>query len=90
VAADKKYAGKYLEITGVVERTGGGRRDVPFVVLHGGDENAKVKIECFFDLGNEPDNAQVVRLAKGDKIKLRGEYKGQVSNVQLRECVLPK
>jgi hypothetical protein len=89
-AADKKYAGKYLEITGVVERTGGGRRDVPFVVLHGGDENTKVKIECFFDLFNEPDDARVERLAKGDRITLRGEYKGQVSNVQLRECVLVK
>jgi hypothetical protein len=89
-AADKKYAGKYLEVTGVVERSGGGRRDVQFIVLHGGDENAKVKIECFFDLWDEKDNAVVARLNKGEKITLRGEYQGQVSNVQLRQCVLAK
>ena len=89
VAADEKYMGKYLELTGVVERRGGtGRAEAPFVVLHGGDENAKVKVECFFDLAYGPEEAKVRRLAKGQKVTLRGEYSGQVSNVQLRQCVL--
>jgi hypothetical protein len=87
-AADKKYAGKYLEISGVVEKSGRGRHDVPFVILAGRDEKAKVKIECFFDLGGRKDEAQIKRLEKGQTIKVRGEYDGQVSNVQVRECIL--
>jgi tRNA_anti-like len=91
-AADQKYAGKYLEISGVVERHGHGRGryDAPFVVLHGGDENAKFKIECFFDLFDPRDDAGIKRLRKGQTITVRGEYDGQVSNVQLKECVLVK
>ena len=57
-AADKKYAGKYLEVTGVVERSGRGRYDQPFVILKGGDENTKFKVECFFDLSDSKDAAQ--------------------------------
>jgi len=91
-AADRKYAGKYLEITGVVERTGRGRHDVPYVVLHGGDETAKVKIECYFDTFYEHtgDDARIKRLGKGQEITVRGEYDGQISNLQLRESVLVK
>jgi hypothetical protein len=90
-AADEKYAGKYLELTGVVERTGRGRNDSPFVVLHAGDENAKLKIECFFEyLPDAAAEARYRRLAKGQTVTVRGEYDGQVSNVRLRECVLVK
>jgi hypothetical protein len=88
VAADRKFAGKYLEISGVVEKVGRGRYDLPFVILTGGKENAKVKIECFFDRGDKKDEAQINRLDKGQSITVRGEYDGQVSNVQLRNCVL--
>jgi outer membrane murein-binding lipoprotein Lpp len=90
VAADQKYMGKYLEITGIVERSGRGRFDSSFAILSGGDENAKLKIECFFDLSDENDEARIRRLGKGQTITVRGEYDGQVSNVQLRECVLVK
>jgi hypothetical protein len=87
-SADRKYAGKYLEVSGVVERSGWGRHESPFVILTGGDANAKLKIECFFDLASKNDEAQIKRLDKGQSITVRGEYDGQVSNVQVRECVL--
>jgi hypothetical protein len=89
-AADEKYVGKYLEITGIVERTGQGRFETPFVILQGDDENAKIKIECYFDLFYEQDQNQIKRLRKGQTITVAGEYDGRVSNVQLRECVLVK
>jgi hypothetical protein len=89
-AADDKYADKYLELTGVVERTGEDRFGQPFVVLHGGDENAKLKIECFFTPTGDRDEARIKRLTKGRTITLRGEYEGQVSNIQLQDCVLVK
>jgi hypothetical protein len=36
------------------------------------------------------DEARVKRLGKGQTITVRGEYDGQVSNVQLRDCVRVK
>jgi hypothetical protein len=89
-AADEKYAGKYLEISGFVDRTGQGRFETTFVILHGGDENAKFKIECFFDLADVQDEARIRRLPKGRAITVRGEFDGRVSNVQVRDCVLVK
>jgi hypothetical protein len=89
-AADDKYADKYLELTGIVERTGEDRFGQTFVVLHGGDENAKLKVECFFRPTGDRDEARIKRLAKGRTITLRGEYQGRVSNVQLQDCVLVK
>ncbi len=89
-AAHEKYTGKCLEISGVVERSGRGRYDRPFVILSGGDETAKLKVECFFDSADEKDEVRIKRLGKGQPITVRGEYNGQVSNVQLVECVLVK
>jgi len=87
-SADRKYAGKYLEVSGVVERSGQGRHETSFIILNGDDENVKLKIECFFDLADKKDEAQIKRLDKGQAITVRGEYDRQVSNVQLRDCVL--
>ena len=89
-AAEEKYGDKYLEVTGVVERTGTGRGGVPFIILHAGDEAAKVKIECHFDTMDQVGAGWVRRLAAGQTVTVRGEYDGRVSNVQLRECVLLK
>jgi hypothetical protein len=89
-AADDKYRGKCLELTGVVEREGQGRDGIPFVILHAGDDNARLKIECYFDVADEEDAIRFVKLGKGQTITLRGEYQGQVANVQLRECSLIK
>jgi hypothetical protein len=89
--ADRKYTNKYLELTGVVERTGRDRYQVLYVVLRGNDETAKVKIECYFDaVYQQQDEARIRRLGIGQEITVRGEYDGQVSNVQLRESVLVK
>jgi hypothetical protein len=32
--------------------------------------------------------AEIRRLTKGQKVTIRGEYDGQVSNLQLRDCEL--
>lgn len=86
-AADRKYEGKYLEVTGVVERTGRSKEGL-YVVLHGGDEAAKVKIECYFDLVDHNGEARLLQLKLGQTVTIRGEYDGQVSHLQLRECEL--
>jgi hypothetical protein len=90
VVADQKYQGKLLELTGVVERGGRNRDGMTFVILHARDENAKLKIECFFDLPDKQSDVLIVTLRKGETITVRGEYDGQVSNLQLWDCVLVK
>ena len=88
--AERQYRGKYLEITGVVERTGKDENGIPFAILHGGDEKAKFKIECYFDFVNELGEVPVQRVEKGQTVTLRGEYRGRISHIQVRECVLIK
>ena len=83
-AADRKYKGKYLEVSGVVERRGKGLGGAPFIILHGGDEQAPIKIECFLNFADEDDT----RLDKGQAVTVRGEYGGRVSHLQIRGCVL--
>ena len=87
-AADRKYRGKYLEISGVVERQGIDGDEISFVIMHGGDEQYKIKIECIFDDTNAEDEVGLSRLRQGQTITVRGEYNGRVSNVKIGECVL--
>jgi hypothetical protein len=89
-AADRKYKGKYLEVSGIVERRGKGGGSGPFVILHAGDEKTPLKIECFFAFLDEEDEVLNKRLAKGQAVTVRGEYGGRVSHLQLRGCVLVK
>jgi len=86
--ADNKYKGKYLEISGVVERVGRDRDDIPFVILHAGDGKAAIKIECFFDSADEEDEVRIDQLGKGQAVSVNGGYAGRVSNIQVRDCVL--
>jgi hypothetical protein len=87
-AADQKFKGKYLELTGTIERRGKSGAST-FVILHGGDPEAAIKIECYdlYELDIDPPR---VKADKGQQITLRGEYAGRVSNVQVRGCVLAK
>jgi len=89
-AADLKYRDMSFELTGVVERQGRFGGDVPFVILHAGDDNAKVKIECYFDGADPAAETRLQRLTKGQRITVSGDYDGQVSNLQVGACVLLK
>jgi len=88
--ADQKYRGKYLELIGVVERSGKDREDIPFVILTAGDEKAELKIECFFDAADEENETRIQRLRRGQEVTVRGEYTGRISHLQIRDCVLVK
>ena len=89
-ATERKYRGKYLEISGIVERSGRDGDGIPFVILHAGDEQAKRKVECYFALETADDDVRHERLDKGQTITVRGEYADHVSNVRVRDCVLVK
>jgi hypothetical protein len=87
-AAERKYKGKCPQVTGVVERTGKDPAGIPFAILHGGDEKAPIKIECFFDfwLDENPRTQKLPDL--GQAVTVHGEYFGRVSHVQIRQCVV--
>jgi hypothetical protein len=89
-AGDETYKGKYLHLTGVVERVGTDPDERPFVVLHGGDEKAKLRVECFFRPSSDEEDDALRKLTKGQQVTVRGEFRGRVTNVQLRECALDK
>jgi hypothetical protein len=90
-AADRKYKGKYLELSGVVERVGRNRNEGRFAILHGGDKQAKLRVECFFQYAaDEAEEARIEQLAEGQAVTVRGEYDGRVTNVQMRGCVPSK
>jgi hypothetical protein len=89
-AADRKYMGKRLDVSGIVERSGNGGAGAHFLILHGADEKAELKLECFFDFLNPEDQGRLGRLNKGQTATVSGEYSGRVSHVQMRGCVLNK
>jgi hypothetical protein len=86
--ADKKYQGKCLELTGVVERYGANGGGAPFVILRAGDKQTQIKIECFFDFDAADANPTLRHLEKGQAVTIRGEYLGRISHLQVRACTL--
>jgi tRNA_anti-like len=89
-AADRKYKGKCLKLTGIVERAGKGGHGIPFVILHAGDDEAPVKVECFFIFFDEDAKARSQQLVKGETVTVHGDYSGRVSHIQMHTCVLLK
>lgn len=88
-AADRRYDGKYVEVTGVVDRVGQDRGDAPYILLRGAAGKPGRRIECRFDISDEDEEARVLRLRPGMQVTVQGEYDGQFENiVQLSECVL--
>src|SRR5262249_4696632 len=84
VAADGKYRGKIIEVTGVVEEIGKGFGD-QYVNLERG--NLRIAgVRCSF-----PDSAreQLAKLKKGQTVTIKGRGNGfLVGEVGLKDCIL--
>jgi len=86
VAADTKYKGKTVEVTGTINNIGKDILDTPYVALNAGDILSVV--QCMFD---KSDSAQLATLAKDTRITLTGKVKGEViMNVLLDNCSIVK
>lgn len=88
-AADRKYKGKVLELSATVERSGKDQNQIPFAILNTGDDKAPIKIECFFDYWVD-DAFKMQPPDVGQVIKIRGEYGGRITHLQLRQCAMVK
>ena len=82
VAADEKYKGKILTVTGTVESVGKDIADTPYVAIKAGDVIGSV--QCMF---SEQYSSDLASLHKGDEVKIRGKCDGKFGNVILRGCI---
>ncbi|OGO24123.1 MAG: hypothetical protein A2144_14195 [Chloroflexi bacterium RBG_16_50_9] len=85
-AADAKYKGKVLEVTGVIYRMGKDTSDIPFVFLTDGSENMWVGVLCSLDKSYED---QLPLLNKWQTLTVWGRCDGKLyENVLLKNCSL--
>lgn len=79
VAADLKYKGKVIEVTGIVRLIDRGLMDEIYVTLKGNEYFGD--IQCFF---SESRAQEAAALKKGSKITIIGLCDGQMMNVLLK------
>jgi len=82
-AADKKYVGQILEVSGVVDKTGTDVADRPFVDLESG--SALGAVQCFF---GDKYKDEAAKLVKGRKVTFRGKTLSKIMHVTLDECII--
>lgn len=83
VAADNKYKGKELKITGTIKDIGKDILDDTYITLDTG--NLIYSVQCYFK--NSQLDA-VAELAKNQTVTLVGKCDGQSMNVILKNCVI--
>lgn len=82
VAADSKYEGKKLKITGTINNIGTDILDNVYITLDTGE--VLYSVQCYFKDGDE--EAKVADLKKGDTVTLIGVCEGMSLNVIMKRC----
>jgi hypothetical protein len=85
VAADEKYKGKILEISGNVDKIDKDITDTIYVTLSNGDEFQIFNVQLFF---SDAYKAETARLQKGDFLRARCRCDGKFAEVLLKDCVI--
>jgi hypothetical protein len=83
VAADAKYKGKVLQVTGVVNTIDRDIMDKIYVTLKGNQYFGD--IQCFFA---ESHIGTASQLSKGQTITVKGKCDGKLMNVMLKGCII--
>ncbi len=88
IAADRRFKGKVVQITGQVKRVHK-KRAISCVDFMTGLELSLLSIECQFDAKSSDD---LGKLTKGQEVTIVGKVvgKGLFSTVEIKECVLTK
>lgn len=81
VDGDRRYKGRMVKVTGVVVRVAKDVLNSPFVVIGSGEMFQTVKVQCFFDAGQE-----IASLRPGDMVTVTGVCAGKSLNVKLTSC----
>jgi tRNA_anti-like len=83
VASDGLYAGRLVEVTGMVSRVGRDNTGTAYVALRGGRPSETSCVQCFFDRRQERELAP---LGPGQEVVIRGRCDGKSGNVLVRDC----
>ena len=84
VAADEKYKGKIVIVSGKIQDIGKDIMDEPYIVI--GGEGFLDGVQCSFAKSQE---SSIARLSKGQNVKVKGEVSGKMGNVQIKNSSLP-
>ena len=84
VAADQKYKGKVIQISGVVGEVRKGFSDQIYVTVGTGAAFELPMAQCFFD---ESASAKAATLKKGDQVTIKGRVDGLILNVVVQDSV---
>ena len=86
VAADTKFTGETLTVTGVVDRiTVNDVHDIYYIILASTEKKEQWNVRCVFD---RKSGAQLNRLNTGQTVTVRGDYDGYKTNILMKDCVL--
>lgn len=83
VEADRRFKGKVISVSGVVDSIGKDILDTPYVTLS--SSNAVRRVQAMF---KRADEGLLAKLSKGGNVTIRGRCEGMLGNVLLRESVL--
>lgn len=88
VAADAKYKGKLVEISGTVDTIGKDVIDTPFIAFATENQYEIInRIQCMF---GSNDVEVLSSISKGQKITLRGKVSGALGNIIVKDCEIVK
>jgi len=87
VAADAKYKGKLVEISGIVDTIGKDITDTPYIALKSYEYAIIDKIQCMF---SKSDVEELSQVKKDQQITLQGEVSGKLGNIIVRGCEIVK
>lgn len=83
VAADNRYKGKLVEVTGLVDDIKKGLMDDLYVTIGTGEQFEIPQIQAFFD---DEMNSQLSQLNKGELVTVVCRVDGLMMNVLLKDC----
>ena len=81
VAADDKYKGKILNVSGTIDDIGKDITDTMYVTLK--TANPILNVQCFFA---DDHKSQVANASKGQQVTIKGKCDGKFGNVLIRGC----
>jgi len=84
VAADQRYKGKLLEVSGTVDIIGKDILNTPYITFRP-DKTSFTGVQAMFSKGDED---QLAALKKGDQVRVKCRGRGKMMNVLMDSCAL--
>lgn len=83
IAAEAKYKGKLLEISGLVGDIGKDITDTPYITFQIDQYSIVNQVQCMF---SKSDEQLLASISKGQRLTVTGEVSGKLVNVIVRNC----